>query len=123
MGSNVQKMREALEAWLKACDDFIAKPRSGKWPKNPCGTVVIPPIKAARLVEMTKEARSLPLRNCNVGTAQEQEKRFAKFCDAHKWVDDEGVNACSAYCPLYKTTECALHWAQMPYEETEGGAK
>jgi len=107
-GGNAAAMRDALEAYMEY-SELVCK--MGMFNRD-------------RLVAITAKARaalSKPPRNCNVGTAQEQEKRFAKFCDAHKWVDDEGVNACSAYCPLYKITECALHWAQMPYEE--GGAK
>lgn len=110
MGSNVQKMREALEAWLKACDDFIAKPRSGKWPKNPCGTVVIPLINAAYLFEMTKSALSAPLRNCDVGTVEEQDARFVTWRYSKPIRTELGLNA--------------LEWAQMPYEadaEKKGG--
>ena len=60
-------------------------------------------------------ALSAPARNCDVGTAEEQERRYEKFCDSHKWVDDDGANACSSQCPLYNALDCALHWAQMPY--------
>lgn len=112
MESNVQKIRGALEAWLKAYDDFVAKPRNGKWPQSPCGTLVIPPINAARLVEMTKEAISIPLLNCDVGTADEQSRRFDKFCNIHD---------CRSDCPLFKADSCELSWSQLPYEE--GGAE
>lgn len=68
-------------------------------------------------------ALAAPARNCDVGTTEEQEKRFDAFCDSHKWVDDDGVNACLSDCPLYKTVDCALHWAQMPFAPAEGGAE
>ena len=71
-----------------------------------------------------KAALALPRRNCDEGTTDEQERRFEKFCDSHKWVDDEGTNACLSDCPLYKTVDCAIHWAQMPYEvERKGEGK
>ena len=52
------------------------------------------------------------LRNCDVGTAEEQTGRFLKFCDIHD---------CESDCPLFKANSCELAWAQMPYEE--GGAE
>ena len=57
------------------------------------------------------------LRNCDVGTADEQAERFKKFCCIYP------LN-CSG-CPLKDSgithNECAIFWAQMPYEE--GGAE
>lgn len=73
--------------------------------------------------EKCDAALSAPARNCDVGTAEEQEKRFDAFCDSHKWVDDDGVNACLSDCPLYKTVDCALHWSQMPFAPAEVTAK
>lgn len=63
-------------------------------------------------------ALSMPARNCDVGTAKEQIRRFDEFCgslDCHE-------------CPIYELTDdggmedCALTWAQMPYgkEESNG---
>ena len=69
--------------------------------------------------DIARAALAKPQRNCDVGTVEEQEKRYEKFCDSHKRVDGSAV--CSPRCPLYKTPECSLAWAQMPYEE--GGAK
>lgn len=67
------------------------------------------------------EVLQMQLRNCDVGTPEEQERRFEKFCDSHKWVSDDGTNACSSDCPLYKTVDCTLHWAQMPYKAERKG--
>lgn len=54
-----------------------------------------------------------PLRNCDVGTAEEQVKRFKEFCN-------EGYKNCGS-CPLYTsgTIEeyCELRWSQLPYEK------
>lgn len=62
-----------------------------------------------------------PPRNCDVGTTEEQSQRFDEFCDAHKYVGDDGANWCSRTCPCYNDINCGVNWAQMPYEE--GGAK
>ena len=62
-----------------------------------------------------RKALALPLRNCDVGTAEEQAKRFKEFCR---------FRACSD-CPAGKSSEdiieCEFAWARMPYTE-EGGA-
>lgn len=53
-----------------------------------------------------------PPRNCDVGTAHEQESRFHTFCNAH--------HNCAG-CPHIALEECALAWAQMPFAAEEGG--
>ena len=66
---------------------------------------------------MNKEAEiGRPRRNCDVGTAEEQSKRYDEFCDIHD---------CGSDCPLFKADSCELAWAQMPYEEAnpKGAAK
>lgn len=64
-------------------------------------------------VECLRAALSAPPRNCDVGTAQEQENRFIRFC--------EGKSSCK-HCPLRNAnSRCEFAWAQMPYKE--GGAK
>ena len=57
------------------------------------------------------------LRNCDVGTAEEQYARVRAFCKRHK------VGFRCVDCPVNGVLpkNCALIWAQMPYEE--GGAK
>ena len=57
-------------------------------------------------------ALSAPPRNCDVGTAHEQEMRLEEFCDSHE---------CNIDCPLSNYNCSQLSWAQMPYEE--GDAK
>ena len=61
-------------------------------------------------------------RNCDVGTAEEQEDRFLDFCSEHH---DTGCYDCygNPICPVASESECRLGWAQMPYEAEEGGAK
>ena len=54
-------------------------------------------------------ALSTPPRNCDVGTAEEQSKRFLKFC--------YGEN-CSK-CPVHDAIICKCAWSQLPYEKGE----
>ena len=71
--------------------------------------------------EAVNAALSAPARNCDVGTAEEQAEWFMKLCTANS---KDGVRGlCSETCPFSRDyqSECALAWAQMPYEE--GGAK
>lgn len=66
---------------------------------------------------MNKEAEiGRPLRNCDVGTAEEQCDRFLRFCQSRGCVNCEIGDGNRAKFP-----SCELVWAQMPYEE--GGAK
>ena len=59
---------------------------------------------------------SRPLRNCDVGTADEQDARHSKWC-RHYGIDGDMEVACASQdCSL-----CVLRWAQMPFEE--GGVK
>ena len=120
MEGNQMKMRNVLRAWLKAYDEFVQKPNeNGEYPKFPCGTLVIPTLRAAFLVDETNKVLSTPVRNCDVGTAEEQSNRRRKFCAKQK---RNGIINCG-YCPIKHQyqRDCTLAWAQMPYEE--GGAK
>ena len=56
------------------------------------------------------DAISAQPRNCDVGMAEEQYKRFLKFC--------HGAN-CSK-CPVHDAINCKFAWAQMSYEEAKG---
>ena len=68
--------------------------------------------------DIAKAALAEPVKNCEVGTAEEQSARFDQFCHVH-------INAqrCCGDCPAFHTTrdDCELVWAQLPYEE--GGGK
>lgn len=70
-----------------------------------------------------RAALAAPPRNCDVGTAEEQEKRFHDFCRARHLPRMEESRYCAYKCPLEGDTCCELQWAQMPYVEKEGGAK
>ena len=66
-------------------------------------------------------ALSAQPRNCDVGTAKEQEERFSKFCTSH--YNRNNVDGECDSCPLKEVigVECAIAWSQLPYEE--GGTK
>lgn len=69
----------------------------------------------------SRAALSVPPRNCDVGTAEEQAERFYSFCKKFQ-SDIQGM--CSSRCPCKECCDmchCLIKWAQMPYEE--GGAK
>lgn len=62
-------------------------------------------------IDFIKSALSAPPRNCDVGTAEEQTKRFRRFCN----------NTKCQYCNItFNNGSCSFNWAQTPYEE--GGA-
>ena len=68
---------------------------------------------AYNISECARTALSAPPRNCDVGTAEEQEKRFNSFCKRHK------VGLRCVDCPVNGVLpkNCALIWSQMPYDE------
>lgn len=71
-------------------------------------------------IRLAKEALAAPPRNCDVGTAEEQEKRFHDFCRARHLPRMEDSSYCAYKCPLEGDTCCGLQWAQMPYTEGDG---
>jgi hypothetical protein len=89
------KMREALEKCTRRLDAITS------YLPMEFRKYVFADIKEA------KEALAEPVRNCDVGTAEEQEGRFLDFCDSH--------DSCMK-CPLIGTV-CEIRWSQMPYEE------
>ncbi len=78
---------------------------------------------AISIAEICERALLFPLRNCDVGTPEEQAKRFQAFCRAN-WTPER---ACSNDCPFKEVPDigyCQSGWAQLPYEEEkEGGDK
>lgn len=67
-------------------------------------------------LDKADEALAEPLRNCDVGTIEEQSKRFNAFCFHQR---------CNT-CPLNAVEdglmgECGVRWAQAPYENEVTG--
>ena len=111
---NAAKMREALletKSVIAKCMDILNKIPDG------CEYDGLIDEVADELCDLREShvnaALSAPARNCDVGTAEEQLKRFIAFCLSRK---------CNE-CPFVSSTygECGVRWSQMPYEE--GGAK
>lgn len=94
---NSAKMREALEQ----IHELLSI--GGKPDTSMC-------IRYEAAYKIAEEALSAPPRNCDVGTEEEQNKRFLEFCTSMD---------CKRYCPLFKADSCELAWAQMPYDEVE----
>ena len=64
-----------------------------------------------------KAALAMPMRNCEVGTAEEQYIRYKRnFCPKH-------CHEPCRVCPAGIGLDCRFTWAQMPYEAEDGGAK
>lgn len=63
---------------------------------------------------VVEAAVAAPPRNCDVGTTEEQERRYEKLCDSHT------CGSSRSDCPLYDYDCSQLAWAQMPYEAAKG---
>ena len=63
------------------------------------------------------ESLKKSLRNCDVGTAEEQAERFQWFCDTRP------CDRCTLKNKGSAIHDCAIHWAQMPYEEGVANGK
>ena len=78
---------------------------------NSEGELVV--LNTHKLAEELKKS----LRNCDVGTAEEQSRRYEELCDRHTC----GSRCSATGCPMYEYDCSPFAWEQMPYEE--GGAK
>lgn len=93
---NAAKLREACEALMSEIGGYSTDGLEVIW----CSI-------SGKTIKKARAALSAPPRNCDVGTAEEQYKRFLKFC--------HGAN-CSK-CPVHDAVNCKFAWAQMPYDE------
>ena len=103
VGSNAAKMREALEHIREYATVALS---------HTTDSHVIDAVH--NMDALAKSALAEPLRNCDVGTAEEQGARFRGFCDKHN------CERCPVGGDEY-LTNCFSRWSQMPYEE--GGEK
>ena len=62
-------------------------------------------------IKKIDEALALPRRNCDVGTAEEQEERYLNLKREHV----DRMARCPAVGPSFFPD--SLYWAQMPYEK------
>lgn len=70
---------------------------------------------AARLCEIISRDLSIPLRQCDVGTAEEQEARMIRWCGQHK------CEECQFFCVANDGVSCEFTWSQSPYKADEKG--
>ena len=66
-----------------------------------------------------KAALAAPARNCDVGTAEEQEVRFRNYCWNHSSRDKN--MECQCPIDVEGKAGCKLEWSQLPYNESEAG--
>lgn len=104
---NAAKMREAL---VKADAAFRLISKSA-WFIDANFAETIGVIEAGKAIQA---ALSTPPRNCDVGTPEEQFKRFNMFCFPIK------CSECKLYTEEY-LHDCIFRWLQLPYEK--GDAK
>ena len=110
-GENAAVLRSAIIEILSEMEDMAGLEVGRKYKFSPDA-----------MVQQCRDALSAPPRNCDVGTAQEQDERFHRFCVKHHTGSCAGChNPVGDYTVANGVRECALVWAQMPYEE--GGAK
>lgn len=66
------------------------------------------------LVENARAALAKPRRNCDVGAAEEQYRRFMAMCNSK---DGRQCSTCEFRLNCYTgRDECFARWAQMPYD-------
>ena len=109
--STVKAMREALKEIHQMGIDLrnIIPHLDKRWEEH---------LKAAINIYQTAERAYLsPPRNCDVGSVQEQRKRFDNFCKKGKLEHFDLSAYCAYDCPCGKSFDCKLAWAQMPYQE------
>jgi hypothetical protein len=104
------KLREALEAVYECAKDGILTIRESAF-------------------ENVLEALEEPIRNCDVGSSENQAIRFREFCSSHKEIVHGMLKRCKKDCPakclIYDSffidtigiPYCQFKWAQLPYEE------
>ena len=100
--SNIKSMRDALNEIRSRLSYLYG---------HIDGTFDPPALK--EVYEIAGTALSAPPRNCDVGTTDEQVERFQWFCDTRP------CDCCKLKDKVNETLDCAIHWAQMPYEEGE----
>lgn len=103
---NTAEMREAL-IWMK--ERMNAAIQDGSF-------------DCYEALEKIDAALSAPPRNCDVGTAKEQDERFRDFCPKYthggSTSDCEGCKLSGSEC-----CECAIAWENAPYEEAGHGER
>ena len=69
---------------------------------------------ASLVLKTCEDALKKPPRNCDIGTPDEQCKRFEHYCLEHFSRGRRCEN-----CPLKSAASCEFAWAQLPYRREE----
>ena len=114
----INELCEALKSCVDEMCDRCRELAAARGNPLPC-------LSGCEPVRKAKIALAKPVRNCDVGTADEQAERFEDFCLKHIGCAEETGGRHCVGCPLEKasmktTQKCELYWAQMPYEEGGG---
>lgn len=122
MECNQMKMREALVIAKKAiCHHASANHTcdSLAWESDTananCGDILCAHRDLCEAKTAIQKALAEPPRQCDVGTPDEQERRFCVFCLS------QGEDCTK--CQIHGEGECRMVWAQMPYEAQEGAGE
>ena len=118
MSSNLREALEKLNAVDLSWLEFPLDGDSSTIYNSNKKEITIPYWRVAELLngvkeaqDMAKAALSAPPRNCDVGTTEEQSRRYEKLCDSHT------CGSSGSDCPLYDYDCSQIAWSQMPYEE------
>ena len=111
--SNLQELKDAATELMRftcnSCEQRFceedAEEEDGQRVPSLCGPII----------RMRNALSANPIRNCDVGTAEEQSHRFQDFCDDSQ--TDEDYSSMCKWCSLRKMKHCELAWAQMPYAQ------
>lgn len=107
-GGNAAAMRDALEAIRNLAYEVQDMNREGDNVKTSMPT--------AWVIDIVSAALSAPPRNCDVGTAEEQDARFGEFCVMRRTGSCAGCpDPVGGFTVANGIRECALVWAQTPY--------
>ena len=109
---NSAKMRDALRQVSRVAVEMTRKTVTGE--SEDRKTV---DEWALRLCDIVSATLAAPPRNCDVGTDEEQSRRYEELCDRHTC----GSRCSASGCPMYEHDCSPFAREQMPYEE--GGAK
>lgn len=98
------KIRDTVSRLVREIEDGMLVELSSKFESD----------LAKTLLADLKSALAEPIRNCDVGTPEEQSDRFLRFCAKYY----PCIN-CPAFYELNNDTACWSTWEQMPYEEVK----
>lgn len=111
------KLREALiQARAAICKKAKYQCQSLSWENSNiqanCGDILCSWRGLCEAKTSINAALAAPPRNCDIGTAEEQEERYRNFCRRYQ----KCAECPCASCRGQLNSNCEFVWAQMPYE-------